>query len=204
MRLSCRGTCKIFGLGEMLVSYYWLSNTLFSSIKLIKPHDILVLLMFICVWLCFYGDQHAQRLGKWFLVILYCFMYKFVFLNIHIYISGQLMGRYFFCAGVSALQGRFTLAASVIRGLRSTFWVSLEFSSPSRCLCRFFRCCFTGCSMSKELLPSIFSSVWISSSLAMSFPSLIRTLILGSISEQSVGNCSKRFETHFTNGPIYA
>ena len=48
----------------LLVSYYWLSNTLFSSIKLIKPHDKLVLLMFICVWLCFCGDQRGQRLGK--------------------------------------------------------------------------------------------------------------------------------------------
>ena len=27
---------------DVLVSYYWLSNTLFSSIKLIKPHDKLI------------------------------------------------------------------------------------------------------------------------------------------------------------------
>ena len=56
---------------------------------------------------------------------------------------------------------------------------------------------FWGCHLLKKLLPSI------SSNLAMAFPSLIRNLISSSISEQSVGNCSKRFETHLTNGPIY-
>ena len=39
--------------------------------------------------------------------------------------------------------------------------------------------------------------------LKVAFPSLIRNLISGSISEQLVGNYSKRFETHFANGPIY-
>ena len=34
-------------------------------------------------------------------------------------------------------------------------------------------------------------------------PSLIRNLISGSIFEQSVGNYSKRFKTHFINGPVY-
>ena len=33
------------------------------------------------------------------------------FLNLHIYISGKLMARYFFYAGFSVLQGRFTMAA---------------------------------------------------------------------------------------------
>ena len=44
----------------------------------------------------------------------------------------------------------------------------------------------------------------ISSNLAMPFPSLIRNLILGSISEQLVGNYSKWFKTHFINGPVYS
>ena len=43
----------------------------------------------------------------------------------------------------------------------------------------------------------------ISSNLAMAFPSLIRNLISSSISEQLVGNYSKRFKTHFINGPVY-
>ena len=43
----------------------------------------------------------------------------------------------------------------------------------------------------------------ISSNLAMAFPSLIRNLISGSISKQSVGNYSKWFKTHFINGPVY-
>ena len=43
----------------------------------------------------------------------------------------------------------------------------------------------------------------ISSNLAMAFLSLIRNLILGSISEQLVENYSKWFKTHFINGPIY-
>ena len=43
----------------------------------------------------------------------------------------------------------------------------------------------------------------ISSNLAMAFPSLIRNLISGSISEQLVGNYSKQFETHFINGLFY-
>ena len=38
------------------------------------------------------------------------------FLNLHIYISSKLMPRYFFCAGFSALQGRFTMAAPAYLG----------------------------------------------------------------------------------------
>ena len=98
----------------VLVFYYQLSNTSLSSITLIKPYDKLVLLMFICTWTCFYEDQRGQRFGKCLLVIYFLFYIVLCinwFLNLHIYISGKLMARYFFYAGFSALQGRFTMAA---------------------------------------------------------------------------------------------
>ena len=82
-----------------------------------------------------------------FVGILYCFVYTFGFSNVyilfcvyiwlfksHIYMSGELIARYSFMQGFSALHGRFAMAQWLHRqlwGFRSTLWAYPELPSPS-------------------------------------------------------------------------
>ena len=67
-----------------------------------------------------------------FLGILYCFVYTFGFLKLHIYMPSELIARYSFMQGFSALHGRFAMAQWLhwqLWGFRSTG--NNELPSPS-------------------------------------------------------------------------
>jgi len=177
---------------------FWLFSTIFSSLSLMKPSNHQLYLVLFCAWLCLLKSNIARSFGKWlfnclFIILLCFYVYNGTY-SFHL-IMGQLMSLYFFYAGVfwlfgptlvPTLQRRSMLAKPVIWGIRSTVEMFLLDSHHLPDAYEDYPVLFWGCHLLK-----------------VAFPSLIRNPILGSISEQSVENCSKRFETHFKNSPIY-
>ena len=167
MRLSCIGTCKTFGLGEMLVSYFWLSTTTFSSQNLMKPHNNqfvnVDLYMVMPLWRSMLID-FGKVIFNYLFLTLPCFMYKIGLLNLHLNIWSTYGSLFPLCSGLGAPR---VISASWTRGLGilSTFGMSLELPSPSRYLYRLFRCCFMGCPVLRSCcFPSLvlcgFQGIW--------------------------------------------
>ena len=127
--------------------------------------------------------------GEWFCNYLFltlpCFMYKIGLLNLHLDIWSIYGSLFPLCSGLGAPRA---ISASWTwdLGILSTFGMSLELPSPSRYLCRLFRCCFTGCSSIEELLFSLFSTMWISGDLSfylwLRYAKIAVGLFVGSIS----------------------
>ena len=103
MRLSCIGTCKIFGLGEMLVSYFWLSTTTFSSQSLMKPHNNqfvnVDLYMVMPLWRSMLID-FGKVIFNYLFLTLPCFMYKIGLLNLYLNIWSTYGSLFPSCSGL--------------------------------------------------------------------------------------------------------
>ena len=102
----------------------------FFSITLIKPYDIFVLLMFICMVMFLWRPTWTKGLvSNIFLVILYYFMHKLVFISTYIYSVNWWFVISFVCRVFGAL-GQAHWLHQQIWGFRSTFWAFPELSSP--------------------------------------------------------------------------
>ena len=138
-----------FGLGEMLVSYFWLSTTTFSSQSLMKSHNNQFVnadsYMVMPLWRSMLID-FGKVIFNYLFLTLPCFMYKIGPLSLHLNtwsINGSL---FLLCSGLGAPRKTYA-------GWTSDLGDSLGFTSPSRCWWILLRCCFMDVLHSRSCYP---------------------------------------------------
>ena len=155
-----------------------------------------------CAWMCLFKSSIATCSSRWLFDIFHClFIILFGFNSYNKTLAFLVNWQVFIFHAVVLL-----VAWSDTRS--GTHWACIDWfrylgDSFVQNYAWSFQYGFWGISHHLNALFSPEFMALISSNLAMAFPSLIRNLISGSISEQLVENYSKRFKTHFINGPVY-